>query len=157
VGVCKITILIFYQVLLFDSSGSLQTTYAHPTLSGKTESLLYNWWFTTNQFILALSLLRIIFFFSTEPLWSIKHRDNFTFAFTIIALCNIHSDKSMGLSFMNRLGLTAKLQLVLTSTVILGSESYGTHDHILLADGPGSLQLPPLMLACLLEKHSPVQ
>jgi hypothetical protein len=36
--------------------------------------------------------------------------------------------------------LTAKLLLALASTVILGSESHRTHDHILLSDGSGSLQ-----------------
>jgi hypothetical protein len=35
--------------------------------------------------------------------------------------------------------LTAKLLRVLASSVILGSESHGTHDHILLPDGSGSL------------------
>jgi hypothetical protein len=33
------------------------------------------------------------------------------------------------------------LLLALASTVILGSESHGTHDHILLYDDSGSLQL----------------
>jgi hypothetical protein len=36
--------------------------------------------------------------------------------------------------------LTAKLLLALASTLILGSEYYGTHDHILLSDGSGSRQ-----------------
>jgi hypothetical protein len=36
--------------------------------------------------------------------------------------------------------LTAKLLLALASTVTLGSESHGTHDHVLLSDGSGSLQ-----------------
>jgi hypothetical protein len=36
--------------------------------------------------------------------------------------------------------LLAKLLLALASTVILGSESHGTHDHILHSDGFGSLQ-----------------
>jgi hypothetical protein len=35
--------------------------------------------------------------------------------------------------------LTAKLLLALASTLILGSESYGTHDHIVLSDLSGSL------------------
>jgi hypothetical protein len=35
--------------------------------------------------------------------------------------------------------LTAKLLLALISTVILGSESHVTHDHILLSDSSGSL------------------
>jgi hypothetical protein len=36
--------------------------------------------------------------------------------------------------------LTAKLLLALSNKVVLGSESHGTHDHILLSDGSGSLQ-----------------
>jgi hypothetical protein len=38
--------------------------------------------------------------------------------------------------------LTAKLLLAVASTVILGSESHRTHDHILLSGGSGSLQTP---------------
>jgi hypothetical protein len=34
-------------------------------------------------------------------------------------------------------GLWGKLLLVLASILILGSESCGTHDHILLCDGSG--------------------
>jgi hypothetical protein len=33
--------------------------------------------------------------------------------------------------------LTAKFLLVLASTLILGSEAHGTHDHILLSGGLG--------------------
>jgi hypothetical protein len=33
---------------------------------------------------------------------------------------------------------SSKLLLVLASSVILGSESYGTYDHILLSDGSGT-------------------
>jgi hypothetical protein len=36
--------------------------------------------------------------------------------------------------------LTAKLLLVLASTVIFGSECHGTHDHTLLSEDFGSLQ-----------------
>jgi hypothetical protein len=36
--------------------------------------------------------------------------------------------------------LTAKLLLALASIMILGSESRGIHDHILLSDGSGNLQ-----------------
>jgi hypothetical protein len=36
--------------------------------------------------------------------------------------------------------LTVKLLLALASTVILGSKSQGTHDHILFSDGWVSLQ-----------------
>jgi hypothetical protein len=39
--------------------------------------------------------------------------------------------------------LSAKLVLTLASTVILSSESYGTHDHILLSGGSGSLRILP--------------
>jgi hypothetical protein len=39
--------------------------------------------------------------------------------------------------------LTAKLLLALASTVILGSKSHGTHNHISMSDGSGSLQLTP--------------
>jgi hypothetical protein len=41
------------------------------------------------------------------------------------------------------LRLTAKFLLTLASTVILGSESHGTHGLILLFDGSGSLQIKP--------------
>jgi hypothetical protein len=40
--------------------------------------------------------------------------------------------------------LAAKLVLALASTVILGSESHGTCDHILLSDSSGSCQAPKL-------------
>jgi hypothetical protein len=36
--------------------------------------------------------------------------------------------------------LTAKLLLVLASTVIFGSDFHGSHDHTLLTDDSGSLQ-----------------
>jgi hypothetical protein len=37
--------------------------------------------------------------------------------------------------------LAVKLLLALTSTVILGFEFHGSHDHILMSDGSGSLQI----------------
>jgi hypothetical protein len=42
--------------------------------------------------------------------------------------------------------VTAKLLLALSSTVIPGSESHGTHDHVLVSDGSGSLQTILLVL-----------
>jgi hypothetical protein len=36
--------------------------------------------------------------------------------------------------------LTIKFLLALASRIILGSESHGTHDHILVSHGSGSLQ-----------------
>jgi hypothetical protein len=44
--------------------------------------------------------------------------------------------------------LTAKLLRVLASTVILGSESHGTHDYILLPDGSGSPSDSETVLRC---------
>jgi hypothetical protein len=39
--------------------------------------------------------------------------------------------------------LSATLMLALASTVMLGSEFHGTHNHISLSDGYGSLQTTP--------------
>jgi hypothetical protein len=49
-----------------------------------------------------------------------------------------------------RFWLTAKLLLALASTVIFGYESHGTHGHILLSDGSGSLQTLPCCFCCSL-------
>jgi hypothetical protein len=38
--------------------------------------------------------------------------------------------------------MAAELLLALVSTVIIGFESDGTQDHVLLSDGSGSLQNP---------------
>jgi hypothetical protein len=46
--------------------------------------------------------------------------------------------------------LSAKLLMILVSRVILGFESRGTDAHILLSDGPGSLQNLVLKNECLL-------
>jgi hypothetical protein len=40
-------------------------------------------------------------------------------------------------------GLSAKFLLVLASVVVLGSESHGTHDHILLSDGSARFETTP--------------
>jgi hypothetical protein len=40
--------------------------------------------------------------------------------------------------------LTVKLLMVLASTMILGSEFHGTHDHTLLSHGSRSIQTPLL-------------
>jgi hypothetical protein len=47
---------------------------------------------------------------------------------------------------LNLSWLTAKLLLVLASTVILGSESHRTHGHVLLSDGSGSRQLRYILI-----------
>jgi hypothetical protein len=44
---------------------------------------------------------------------------------------------------------SSKLLVALASTVILGSESHGTHDHILLSDGSGSLKTTTLAVHIL--------
>jgi hypothetical protein len=54
--------------------------------------------------------------------------------------------KLLGIEILNKMQmlvsllLTAKLLLGLASTAIHYSEPHGTHDHILLSDGFGSLQ-----------------
>jgi hypothetical protein len=62
---------------------------------------------------------------------------------------NASNNSSLPQEFVYRACLSAirgytvqsgKLLLALASTVILGSESHGTPDHILLPDGYGSLQ-----------------
>jgi hypothetical protein len=54
---------------------------------------------------------------------------------------------------------SAKLLLVLASTVIFDTESHGTHGHILVSDGAGSLQRCPhaLSLTRLIPCSSPVR
>jgi hypothetical protein len=83
--------------------------------SESESELLYNWLFTTNQFVLAPSPLRLtIIIFPAEHL-------------RLYSLCNILSD--------DRMGFLLQLLLAFTSAVILGSESRRTHDHILLSRG----------------------
>jgi hypothetical protein len=48
---------------------------------------------------------------------------------------------------------SSKLLLAIASTGIHGSESHGTHDHILLSDGSGSLQTTPGTRALPYSKH----
>jgi hypothetical protein len=42
--------------------------------------------------------------------------------------------------FIQRFRLNPKFLLVLASTIILGSDSHGSHDNILFSDGSGSFQ-----------------
>jgi hypothetical protein len=76
------------QLLTADSllSSSLDSWLTQ--LRVRVSELLYNWWFTINQFGLVPSPLRLtaINFFSTEPLRS-------------LSLCNTLSDERVGLSF----------------------------------------------------------
>jgi hypothetical protein len=76
--------------------------------------LLYDWRFTSNQFVLASSPLRI--------------------TTSIVLQLNTYSYSSYVTSFLTR-GWVCRLQLllVLASAVILRSESRGTHDRILLS------------------------
>jgi hypothetical protein len=77
--------------------------------------LLYDWRFTANQFVLARSPLRLT-------------TSNFIFQ---IITCgySLYVTSSLTRGWVCRL----QLLLALASTFILGSESHGTHDHILLS------------------------
>jgi hypothetical protein len=68
--------------------------------------LLYDWLFTANQFVLATSPLRLTIrdFISTEPLPS-------------QSLCNIFSNKKVGLPFMNMLGLLSHIRIAFTDCI----------------------------------------
>jgi hypothetical protein len=77
--------------------------------------LLYDWRFTADQFVFASSPLRLttnIYFFRLN---TCGHSPYVTFSLT------------------RRWVYRLQLLLVLASSVILGSESRGTHDHILLS------------------------
>jgi hypothetical protein len=77
--------------------------------------LLYDWRFTANQFVLARSPLRPttrIFIFQLN---TCGYSPYITSSLTRGWICRL------------------QLLLVLPSAVILGSESHGTHDHILLS------------------------
>jgi hypothetical protein len=84
--------------------------------------LLYDWRFTTNQFVLATSPLK----FTTSNFFKLN-------------TC-FHSPYAT--SFLTR-GWVCHLQLLLAlaSTVFLRSESCGTHDHILLSQSRDSPNL----------------
>jgi hypothetical protein len=69
----------------------------------------------------------------TKPLQ--VHDQRFLFSTELLqshSICNILFDERMGSSSDSP---PTKLLLALVSTVILGSEFHGTHDHILLSDG----------------------
>jgi hypothetical protein len=100
--------------------GNTSTSYSGPGFKYRpgdlSESeLLYNWRSTTNQFILATSPLRLM-------------TSNFILQMNTWGHCPYVT------SFLMR-GWVCHLQflLVLACTVILRSESCGTHDHILLS------------------------
>jgi hypothetical protein len=80
----------------------------------KSESL-YDWRFTANQFVLAPSPLRVT---SRDFLFQLKTCSNSPYV-----------TSSLTRGWVCRL----QLLLALASTVILGSESHGTHGHILLS------------------------
>jgi hypothetical protein len=101
-------------------------------LKSKSESeseWLYDWRFTANQFVLAPSPLRFTTrdFFATEPL-------------RLYSICNILSDKKMGLSVMNMLGLSSSVciariacywkLLLLYFTQVLCQSRFCKADHV---------------------------
>jgi hypothetical protein len=77
--------------------------------------LLYDWWFTANQFVLATSSLRLT---STNSIFQLN-------------ACgySLYVTSSLTRGWVCRL----QLLLVLASAVIIRSESSRTHDHILLS------------------------
>jgi hypothetical protein len=85
--------------------------------------LLYDWQFTANQFILASRFLRFM-------------TSNFIFQLSICGYSPYVSS-----SLMRGWVCHLQLILVLTSVVILRSESRGTHDHILLSQNWDSSNL----------------
>jgi hypothetical protein len=88
---------------------------AHLKSESESESeLLYDWWFTANQFVVATIPLRLTtsIFFHLNPC---GHSPYVTFSLMRGWVCRL------------------QLLLVLASAVILRSESRGTHDHILLS------------------------
>jgi hypothetical protein len=102
-------------------------------LASESESeLLYDSQFTTNQFILAPSPVRIMasnFFFQLNPC---SYRSYVTSSLTWGWVCCL------------------QLLLVLSIAVIFGSESLGTHDHILLCqfwDSPNLEGQVPLFIS----------
>jgi hypothetical protein len=95
--------------------------------------LLYDWRFTTKQFILAASLLRL----TTSFFWQL----------------NTYGHSPYVRSSLTR-GWVCRLQLLLAlaSTVILRSEFRGTHDHNLLSqirDSPSLKGQVPLFISLM--------
>jgi hypothetical protein len=77
----------------------------------------------------------IIWYYFLLPLAVYRHTQSFSIS-CLVPQCSVITA-----------WLTAKLLLALASKVILGSKSHGTHYHILLPDGSGSLHsLTPLWL-----------
>jgi hypothetical protein len=103
-----------------DSSSKLQMRQYHKRLTERPFSqseleLLYDWRFTANQFVLAPNPLRL----TTRDIFV-----NWT-----IAVFSPYVTSSLTRGYVCRL----RLLLAVASAVIFGSESRGTHDHILLS------------------------
>jgi hypothetical protein len=86
----------------------------HTRVSVRELELLFEWLFAANQFILATSPLRL----TTSIFFQLNTCDN-----------NPYVISSLMRGWVCRL----QLLLALASAVILGFESRGTHDHILLS------------------------
>jgi hypothetical protein len=83
--------------------------------SQSQSDLIYDWWFTTNQFVLAPSPLRPTTRIFPPNLNTCGHSPYVTFSLTRGWVCRL------------------QLLVALVSAFILGSESRGTRDHILLS------------------------
>jgi hypothetical protein len=100
-------------------------------LLGQSRELLYDWRFTANQFVLATSPLRLTI-------------SNFIFQL------NTCGYSPFVTSSLTRGWVCRLLLLALASAVILRSESYGTHDHILLSqirDSPDLKDQVPVFIS----------
>jgi hypothetical protein len=87
----------------------------HVNCSQSQSESLYDWQFTANQLVLAPSPLRLTARISFSQLSTCGHSPYITFSLTRGWVCHL------------------QLLLALASAFILGSESCGTPDHILLS------------------------
>jgi hypothetical protein len=91
--------------------------------SESQSELLYDWWFSANQFVLATSPLRLTTTTSIFQLNTCSYSPHVTSSLTRVWVCRL------------------QLLMLIASAVILRSESRGTHDHIVLFQIRGSPNL----------------
>jgi hypothetical protein len=115
-----------------------KSTIQRPSPLHEAAALLYN--------LKAAQLVKKFLTF-TEPIGpstrSLKSNIEIVQRLSFVPFLAVESVSAVQLRALDRLKpgrWSGKLLLALASTVILGSESRGPHDHILLSDGSGSLQ-----------------
>jgi hypothetical protein len=102
----------------------------------------------TDTHYLQITTTNIKTYIFTRRYYATASKNGYTSAYTLAPwlgynLLSSHSSHDCPLTGRHSLSeadLTAKLLLVLASTVILGFESHGNNEHILLSDGSGSRQ-----------------